>query len=135
VRRPPPGWLSDITRKFDPAASTEVSARRRPKRYESSSTMQNDEETMVKQRRRFKQTTTLAQRLTQEARRLRERARLLPPGAEQIQLLRKVRQAEAALRIDAWLASPTNHPPSEVMTLTSKSHKRRCANISRGPDS
>jgi hypothetical protein len=87
---------------------------------------------MVKRRRRFKQTTTLAQRLMQEARRLRECARQLPPGAEQTQLLRKVRQAEAALRIDAWLASPGEFPPSHVMTLVSKSQKRRPANIARG---
>ena len=104
-------------------------------RYESASTMQNDEDIMVKRRRRFKQTSTLAERLMQEARRLRERARLLPPGAEQIQLLRKIRQAEAALRIDAWLASPANLPPGNVMTLMSKSQKRRSGNISREPAS
>jgi hypothetical protein len=73
-----------------------------------------DEEVMVKRRRRFKQTTSLAQRLTQEASRLRERARSLSPGPEQAQLWRKVRQAETALRIDAWLALPQDTPPGEV---------------------
>jgi len=70
---------------------------------------------MVKRRRRFKQTTTLAQRLTQEASRLRERAKNLSPGPEQAQLWRKVRQAETALRIDAWLTLPQDSPPSEVV--------------------
>jgi hypothetical protein len=60
---------------------------------------------MVKQRRRFKQTTTLAQRLTLEASRLRDQAKAISPGPEQAQLWRKVRQAEAALRIDEWLGS------------------------------
>ena len=71
-----------------------------------SSKLLEDEEIMVKRRRRFKQTTTLAQRLEEEARRLRERARQLPPGTEQASLWRKVRQAETALRIDAWLSPP-----------------------------
>src|SRR6201995_1026287 len=70
---------------------------------------------MVKRRRRFKQTTTLAQRLTQEASRLRERAKSLSPGPEQAQLWRKVRQAETALRIDAWLALPQEATPGEVV--------------------
>ncbi len=85
---------------------------------------------MVKTRRRFKQTTTLAQRLTEEAGRLRERARNLPPGAEQTQLWRKVRQAEAALRIDAWLASPGHLPPDNMMSVMSKSRKKRALNKS-----
>jgi hypothetical protein len=65
-----------------------------------------DEEIMVKQRRRFKQTTTLAYRLAEQVRRLRERARQLPPGTEQASLWRKVHQAETALRIDEWLSPP-----------------------------
>jgi hypothetical protein len=62
------------------------------------------EKLMVKKRNRFKQTTSLAERLAAQAGRLRERARDLPPGAEQTTLWRKVRQAETALRIDAWLS-------------------------------
>lgn len=85
----------------------------------------DDEEIMVKRRRRFKQTTTLAQRLTQEASRLRERARSLSPGPEQAQLWRKVRQAETALRIDAWLALPQDAPPGEVMPFMDENHRRR----------
>ncbi len=87
---------------------------------------------MIKRRRRFKQTTTLAQRLIQEASRLRERAKRLSPGAEQAELWRKIRQAETALRIDAWLASPQDLPPGEAMTLTGKSQKQRAVKVSHG---
>jgi len=80
---------------------------------------------MVKKRRRFKQTTTLAERLAEEAGRLRERARNLPPGVEQTLLWRKVRQAETALRIEAWLGSPSSPTPSNVITMLSKSPKKR----------
>jgi hypothetical protein len=67
----------------------------------------------MKRRRRFKQTTTLAHRLTQEVGRLREQAKQLPPGTEQATLWRKVRQAETALRIDEWLSSPDSAAPSD----------------------
>jgi hypothetical protein len=79
--------------------------------------LQDDEEIMVKRRRRFKQTTTLAERLAQEANRLRERAQHLSAGPEQTELWRKVRQAETALRIDAWLASPGELPPENLLKL------------------
>jgi hypothetical protein len=68
---------------------------------------------MEKRRRRLKQTTTLAQRLTQEASRLREQAMSLSPGSEQASLWRKVRQTETALRIDAWLAAHDGHRPGD----------------------
>ena len=80
---------------------------------------------MVKRRRRFKQTTSLAERLKDEAGRLREQARSLSPGPEQAQLWRKVRQAETALRIDAWLAMPHEPPPGEVMPFIDGNHSRR----------
>jgi hypothetical protein len=80
---------------------------------------------MVKKRRRFKQTTTLAERLAEEAGRLRERARNLPPGVEQTLLWRKVRQAETALRIEAWLGSPGSPTPSNMITMLSKSPRKR----------
>ena len=82
---------------------------------------------MVKRRRRFKQTTTLAQRLSEQAGRLRERARQLPPGTEQTTLWRKVRQAETALRIEEWLSSPQSVAPSDAMTLMPKSPRKRPA--------
>lgn len=83
---------------------------------------------MVKKRRRFKQTTSLAERLTEEASRLREQARNLPPGVEQTLLWRKVRQAETALRIDAWLGSQGALAAGNMITLLGKSAKRRSSN-------
>jgi hypothetical protein len=90
--------------------------------------LEDDEEIMVKRRRRFKQTTTLAQRLTQQASRLRERAGTLSPGQEQAQLWRKIHQAETALRIDEWLASPGASPPGNVMSVTVSSEGKRPLN-------
>jgi hypothetical protein len=87
---------------------------------------------MVKRRRRFRQTTTLAQRLAQEASRLRECAKRLSPGAEQAEIWRKIRQAETALRIDAWLASPQDFPPGGAMKLSGRSQKRRPVKVSHG---
>jgi hypothetical protein len=43
------------------------------------------------ERRRFKQTLSLEERLAQEAERLREQAKQLPAGAERETLLRKAR--------------------------------------------
>jgi hypothetical protein len=63
------------------------------------------------QRRRFKQTQSLEERLANEARRLREEARLLPPGALREAVLRKARQAETASRMSDWLRSPGLQPP------------------------
>jgi hypothetical protein len=62
-------------------------------------------------RRRFKQTETLEQRLTEEAKRLREEAKLLPPGAVREAVLRRARQAETAARIDSWLSPPGLQTP------------------------
>ncbi len=87
---------------------------------------------MVKKRRRFKQTTTLAERLMAQAGRLRTRATSLPPGSEQTELWHKVRQTETALRVDQWLASTESPPPADVVTLIDKSPKRRIS--SKAPD-
>jgi hypothetical protein len=84
---------------------------------------------MIKRRRRFRQTTTLAERLTQEASRLRERASSLAAGPEQTQALQKVRQAETALRIDAWLATPGALPPDNAMSLADNGPKKRPAKL------
>ncbi|WP_334395111.1 hypothetical protein [Bradyrhizobium sp. AZCC 2289] len=62
-------------------------------------------------RRRFKQTKSLEERLSEEAKRLREKAKSLPPGAVREGLLRKARQAETASRINEWLSSPGLQPP------------------------
>ncbi len=62
-------------------------------------------------RRRFKQTKSLEERLSEQAKRLREEAKLLSPGAVREGLLRKARQAETASRINEWLSSPGLQPP------------------------
>ncbi|MCK1655422.1 hypothetical protein IVA88_28915 [Bradyrhizobium sp. 149] len=66
----------------------------------------------MQMRRRFKQTTTLTERLAEEAMRLREEARALAPGRRREMLLRKARQDETAMQIDAWLHSPGLRPPT-----------------------
>ena len=63
------------------------------------------------QRRRFKQTQSLEVRLAEEANRLREEAKLLPPGAQRSEVIRKARQAETASHINEWLISPGLRPP------------------------
>ena len=63
------------------------------------------------QRRRFKQTASLEERLAQEAARLRQQAKELPPGREREILLRRARQAETGSHITEWLTSPGLQPP------------------------
>ena len=52
---------------------------------------------------------SLEERLAQEAQRLREKAKSLPP-VERQRLLRKARQAEAASHVNDWLNSPLRPP-------------------------
>lgn len=63
------------------------------------------------QRTRFKQTQSLEVRLAEQAKRLREEARLLPPGAARENLLRRARQAEMGSQMSGWLKSPGLQPP------------------------
>ena len=65
-------------------------------------------------RRRFKQTQTLEERLSEEAKRLREEAKLLPPGAQRETLLRKARQADTGSHMSEWLSSPGLQPPKRA---------------------
>ena len=62
-------------------------------------------------RRRFKQTQPLEKRLAEEAKHLREEAKLLPPGALSEELIRKARHAETASHLNEWLTSPGLRPP------------------------
>jgi hypothetical protein len=64
------------------------------------------------ERRRFKQTLSLEERLAEEAKRLREEAKSLPPGAEREALLRRARQAETGSHMSEWLSSPGLQPPT-----------------------
>jgi hypothetical protein len=64
------------------------------------------------ERRHSKQTTTLDQRLEEQAKRLRDEARGTPPGVERDNLIRRARQAETASRMHDWLLSPGLRPPT-----------------------
>jgi hypothetical protein len=63
------------------------------------------------QRRHFKQTHSLEDRLSEEAKRLREEAKTLPPGAPREALLRRARLAETGSHMSEWLRSPGLQPP------------------------
>lgn len=56
-------------------------------------------------RRRFIQSESLCDRLVTFARLMRERAGLLPPGAEQSAVLAKADQADMAAKMDQWISS------------------------------
>jgi hypothetical protein len=62
------------------------------------------------ERRRFKQTTALEQRLKVEADRLRQKADTLPPGDNREAALRKAQEAERASQMTDWLTSPSFQP-------------------------
>ena len=63
------------------------------------------------QRRRFKQTTPVDQRLEEQSKRLPEEAQGTPPGVEREKLIRKARQTETAAYIQEWFSSPGLQPP------------------------
>jgi hypothetical protein len=63
------------------------------------------------ERRRFKQTQSLEDRLAEEAKRLRDQAKLMPPGPEREIMIRKARQAETGSHMSEWLRSPELQPP------------------------
>jgi hypothetical protein len=65
-------------------------------------------------RRRFKQLKSLEGRLSEEAKRLREEAKLLPPGAAREALIRRARQAETGSHMSEWLSSPGLQPPKHT---------------------
>jgi hypothetical protein len=62
-------------------------------------------------RRRIIQSSPLEVRLTEEAKRLREKANTLPPGPAREALIRKARQAETGSHMSEWLASPGLQAP------------------------
>jgi hypothetical protein len=62
-------------------------------------------------RRRFKQITSLKDRLASFAKDAREKAASLPAGAEKDELLRKAEQADTAASTELWINSPGLQPP------------------------
>ena len=65
----------------------------------------------MQSRRRLKQIKSFEERLAEDAKRLREEAKLLPPGAMRDATLRKARQAETGSHMSAWLRSPELQTP------------------------
>ena len=65
----------------------------------------------MQRRRRFRQVTSLRDRLASFAKEVRERASHLPPGEERTDLLRRARQADTASHLDEWINSPGLQPP------------------------
>lgn len=63
--------------------------------------------------RRFKENGPLGRRLTEQAKRLREEARPMPPGIERERLIRQARQAETAAHIQEWLTSQGLQAPRD----------------------
>jgi hypothetical protein len=65
----------------------------------------------AKLRRRFKQTTTLKERLQSFAKDHRDRAAELRPGPQKDALMKKARSADTASHIDDWANSAELEPP------------------------
>jgi hypothetical protein len=68
----------------------------------------------MKERKKFIHASTLEQRLAEEAKRLKKRAKQLPYGKAREELLRKARQAEVTAQISEWLTSPGLQPPKSA---------------------
>ena len=65
----------------------------------------------MEERRRFEQSQFFEERLADEAKRLREEAKLLPPGAVRDAVLMKARQAETGSHLSEWARSLGLQPP------------------------
>jgi hypothetical protein len=65
----------------------------------------------MKTRKRIKQTLSLRDRIELWADKLRDQVDLLPAGKQREILLKKVRTAEAASHLDAWINSRGLQPP------------------------
>jgi hypothetical protein len=64
------------------------------------------QEDCIMERRRIKHEACFEERLAEQAQRLREQAKTLPPGKERDGLLRRARRAEISSHINEWLTSP-----------------------------
>jgi hypothetical protein len=64
------------------------------------------------QRRRFKQSESLKDRLASFAKKVRDKASLMPSGEERTDLLRRASQADtAASHLEDWINSSGLQPP------------------------
>lgn len=59
----------------------------------------------------FEHPKSLAERLANEARMLREKAKLLPPGTVRDATIRAARQVDTAAHLNEWANSPGLQPP------------------------
>lgn len=62
-------------------------------------------EVVMQRRRRFKQVTSLQDRILEWAESARQLAKELPPGCERDELVTKLRQAERAMHLHGWANS------------------------------
>jgi hypothetical protein len=69
------------------------------------------------ERRRFKQTTSLKERVASFAEEVREKAARLRPGPERDALLKKIRQADRRGRRAHWQRSPRRRCLAEALRL------------------
>jgi hypothetical protein len=69
------------------------------------------EQRMIIKRRRFKQTQPLEERLAQNVAQLREQAEMLPPSRARDEVVRRIRQNEAASHLCEVLRSPGLRAP------------------------
>jgi hypothetical protein len=66
----------------------------------------------MQKRRRFKQTSTLKERLAEDTEQLRKQAKTLQPGAALDHVQKRIRQNETAAHLSEWLTSPGLRPPT-----------------------
>jgi len=71
---------------------------------------------MIK-RRRFKQTSSLTERLVEDVEQLKQQLATVPPGPERDLIVRRIRQNETAAHIDEWLRSPGLQPPAGIANM------------------
>ena len=64
------------------------------------------------QQRRFKPALSLEESLAQEAKRLLEEAKLLPPGRLRDEAIRRARRAETGSHVGEWMQSPGLRAPT-----------------------
>jgi len=65
----------------------------------------NGKKRAMSERRQFKHSQSLEQRLADEAEKLRDEARGTPPGVERDALMRRARQCETGSQVSEWLRS------------------------------
>jgi hypothetical protein len=64
----------------------------------------------MQRRRRVEHQFTLQDRIVAWAKKVREQAAILPPGPDREMLLKKARQAEAAMHLNDWASAPELKP-------------------------